>query len=89
MSEQSNGYPASITVTKLYERTSAKGNQYMTGRIGGVKIAVLKTPETDDEGHPIWVMKFSPAPARSAQADQSRPRQERGFGGETDDVIPF
>lgn len=98
MSEQSNDrFPASITVTKLYERTSAKGNQYMIGRMGGVKIAVLKTPETDDEGHAIWAVKFSPAPSKAsasqvAAAPLSQPSTScasRGFGRDADDVIPF
>lgn len=95
MAEQSSGFPASITVTKLYERTSAKGNQYMTGHMAGVKIAILKTNDTDEQGHPIWELKFSPAPSKPArQADASASQREkssgsRGFGSDADDSIPF
>ncbi|MFT3731143.1 MAG: hypothetical protein QM780_06915 [Hyphomicrobium sp.] len=96
MSEQSNDkFPPSISVTRLYERTSAKGNPYMTGRMGGVKIAVLKTNDTDDEGHPIWELKFSPAPAKPRQTEAfASPRSAsnesaRGFGTAGDDIIPF
>lgn len=96
MSEQSsNRFPPSISVTRLYERTSAKGNPYMTGRMGGVKIAVLKTNETDDEGHPIWEMKFSPASPHPRQTEavastrDAANRPMRGFGDAGDDVIPF
>jgi hypothetical protein len=71
-------FPPSITAARLYERVSAKGRAYIVGRLGGVKIAVLKTDETDGEGHPIWELKFSAAPAtrakdRPAAADSSRP----------------
>ncbi len=97
MAEHTNNrFPPSISVTRLYERTSAKGNPYMTGRMAGVKIAILKTNETDDEGHPIWELKFSPAPAkltREAETSGSIRSQSnnttRGFGAAPDDQIPF
>lgn len=96
MAEQSGErFPPSISVAKLYERTSQRGRLYMTGRMGGVKIAVLKTDDADDEGHPIWEMKFSPAPPSKAKAADKAPRpsaspERPGFGSRTeDDVIPF
>lgn len=96
MSEQSSDrFPPSISVTRLYERTSAKGNPYMTGRMGGVKIAVLKTNETDNEGHPIWELKFSPAPSKPRQAEafssisQASKGSANSLGASADDVIPF
>lgn len=96
MAEQSNErFPPSISVTRLYERMSAKGNPYMTGRMAGVKIAVLKTNEADDEGHPIWELKFSPAPSKPRQTEavvsprDAENKPMRGFGDAGDDVIPF
>lgn len=47
----SDRFPPSVTATKLYERTSAKGNPYLTGRWGGLRVALLKTSEQDSEGH--------------------------------------
>ena len=96
MAEQhSERFPPSITVAKLYERTSQRGRSYMTGRMGSVKIAVLKTDETGDDGHPIWEMKFSAAPPRKdrpAGADVA-PAEGSGFGRDArpfrDDEIPY
>ena len=96
MAEQhSERFPPSITVAKLYERTSQRGRSYMTGRMGGVKIAVLKTDETGDDGHPIWEMKFSAAPPRKdrpAGADVA-PAEQSGFGRNArslrEDEIPY
>lgn len=103
MAEQfGDRFPPSITAARLYERTSAKGNVYMTGRLGGLKVVIIKTREADDQGHPIWELKFSAAPAskpreQSAPADyQATPTQQpvissgsSGFGSRDDDVIPF
>jgi hypothetical protein len=55
-------FPPSVVATKLYERTSAKGNPYLTGRWGGLRVAVLKTQEQDSEGNAVWEMRFSSAP---------------------------
>jgi hypothetical protein len=52
-------FPPSVVATKLYERTSAKGNPYLTGRWGGLRVAVLKTQEQDSEGNAIWEVRFS------------------------------
>lgn len=52
-------FPPSVVATKLYERTSAKGNPYLTGRWGGLRVAVLKTQEQDSEGNAVWEMRFS------------------------------
>lgn len=94
--QQSERFPPSITVAKLYERTSQRGRSYMTGRMGSVKIAVLKTDETGDDGHPIWEMKFSAAPPRKDRpaGDVGAPAEGSGFGrgfGRTngEDEIPY
>lgn len=85
--QQSERFPPSISVAKLYERTSQRGRSYMTGRMGSVKIAVLKTDEKGDDGHPIWEMKFSAAPPR-----KDRPAEaEQGISGghKNGDARPF
>lgn len=73
-------FPSSITATKLYERTSAKGNPYLIGRWGSLRVAVLKTQDTDDEGNAIWEMRLSAAPAvvrqTSARNDVSSSTRE-------------
>ena len=68
-------FPPSVVATKLYERTSAKGNPYLTGRWGGLRVAVLKTQEQDSEGNAIWEVRFSSAPpsARSKAKETDAP----------------
>lgn len=58
----SEKYAPSITATKLYERTSTKGNTYFSGRLGGLRIAIIKTAEVDETGNPIWLLRLSEAP---------------------------
>jgi hypothetical protein len=98
-------FPPSIVAAKLYERTSAKGNPYLTGRLGVLRVALLKTQDTDDEGHAIWEMRFSAASARSTQpktktssrepvpqtdGQHAQPRPpQSGFNKSLDDEIPF
>ncbi len=69
----SEKHAPSFTAAKLYERTSAKGNQYLTGRLGGVRLAIIKTTDTDESGNPIWLLRMSEAPAYAPpqQRDES------------------
>ena len=75
-------YGPSLTLARLYERQSKKsGNYYLTGRIGMLKVAILKSSETTDDGVPIWnvVLQEAPRPERDrASADDADgERQER------------
>lgn len=65
-------YPESMMACRLYERTSAKGRSYLTGLWGGVRVAVLKTNETDREGHPIWEVRLSQAPPRPTASSEPK-----------------
>jgi hypothetical protein len=58
MSQQ---FAPSFTAAKLYRKTSAKGGTYFTGRMGGVKVALLKTNEVADDGSELWSLVFSEA----------------------------
>lgn len=57
-----------IAAFRLYEKTSAKGNQYLTGRWGNVKVTVLKSNTPADDGSPIWNVRLS-------QAAEYKPRE--------------
>lgn len=94
-------FPPSIEAAKLYERVSAKGNTYLAGRLGGLKLVALKTNDVDQEGHAIWQLKVSAAGPRKDQTARSPDVREtsKGFGAisersdegysHIDDVIPF
>ena len=57
-------FPPSIVAGKLSERTSEKGNVYLTGFFGSMKITALKTKDVDDKGQPIWNLVFAEAQKR-------------------------
>jgi hypothetical protein len=58
-----------LKVTPLWERSSAKGGQYLTGRLAGGKVLENRDRKTDDD--PSHHLFFVEAPDR---------RQERGEG---------
>lgn len=69
-------YAPSIKAARLFEKTSAKGNVYFTGRLGAVRLTLLKSNDTGDDGSPIWNLLMSEAPARqdTGQAGEQQPR---------------
>lgn len=90
MSDRRNDFPPSVTVGKLYERTSAAGNQYISGFFGSMKITLLKSKDADAEGNPIWNLVIAAAPPRNADGQKlpksqaERPRdRDAGNGSST------
>lgn len=63
-------YAPSVPLCRLYERTSARGNVYLTGRLGGAKIAILKSSDTTDDGVPIWNVVLSEAPQKAPDGER-------------------
>ena len=51
----------SFTAARLYKKTSSKGGVYFAGRMGGVKVALLKSKDTAENGDEIWNLVFSEA----------------------------
>ena len=75
----------SIRLTRLYEKTSAKGNVYLVGRIGGAKIAILKSREAAEDGSPMWDVLLSEAPAKRDGKQKAAPNTDTASaGGETE-----
>lgn len=105
MAENRNSFPPSVNVGRLYERTSANGNRYLTGFFGTMKITALKSKDADAEGNPIWNLMIAAAPSRdragnaaskptSSPADDrapARPPLKSNFpiGRDAGDEIPF
>lgn len=96
-------YGPSIKLAKLYEKTSKSGNVYMTGRIGGAKVALLKSRETQDDGGAIWeivltqandkAVVYSPAVSNDPRPEPARAAQwSNDLNGRTADdpeLVPF
>ncbi len=68
----SNAYKPSFTATRMFRKTSAKGTTYFSGRLGGVKVALVKSNELAEDGSEIWNLLFSEAaPYQRRDNDQA------------------
>lgn len=67
MADNSKSYPPSIEVARLYKRTSARGTEYLTGRLGLAKLVILPTGEVTDDGAEIFKVLMQQAPAKPAE----------------------
>jgi hypothetical protein len=52
------------------QKTSVKGGQYLTGRLGGVKVLVMENRDRKGDDDPSHILYFA----------EAAPRQERGDG---------
>ena len=69
----SNGQKPSpmIKAAGLWQKTSVKGGQYLTGRMGGLKILIMENRDRKSDDDPSHHLLVAEAPDR---------RQERGDG---------
>lgn len=78
-----------IVACRLYEKTSAGGNRYFVGLMGGVRVLLFFDQKQTDEnqnGDPIWNMVFQPADKlRSDDKKREAPRQKRAPEKKRDD----
>lgn len=97
-------YGPQFTAARLFRKQSTKGTTYFVGRMGLLKVALLKSKDTADDGSEIWNLVVSEAPQkprdnsakRDVAAPQSTGRTHRFPQPDTDrrpsgpdDVIPF
>jgi hypothetical protein len=92
---------ALLQAARLWERTSAKGTRYMSGRLGGVKVVILPNrdhAEDDPLNSHTHILYFqdgsatSPRPAERAPAEpreRSRKAAVPRGGPIDDDPVPF
>ncbi len=91
---------ALLQAARLWERTSAKGTRYMSGRLGGVKVVILPNrdfAEDDAANSHTHILYFQdgsttaprPAAAERAPAREPQPREAPRGGPIDDDVVPF
>ena len=82
----------SIRLLVLYEKTSAKGNMYLTGSLGGNKVAVLRTSKTTEDGQAMWNVMLSEK-QQQRQEPSLKDKVKASFEEKdftlTDDEIPY
>jgi hypothetical protein len=64
-------YPQSFAACRLYRKTSQKGSTYFTGRMGGVRVTLLKSKDTADDGGEIWDLMFAQAPPSPKKKEEA------------------
>ena len=82
--------PPKFPLTRMTQRTSAKGNPYFTGLLGNTTLLLFKTPDGDSEYGQGWTLYIQERPAKRSskpKAPSPKPqKQERPF---IDDDVPF
>jgi hypothetical protein len=61
----------------LWAKTSVKGGQYLTGRLGGVKVLVMENRDRKGDDDPSHILYFAEAAPRQERREGA---QERGDG---------
>jgi len=67
----------SFPLTRLFRKTSKEGKTYFTGRLGGARIALLKSKETADDGGEIWTLLISEAPKPRESSGERQDSQDQ------------
>lgn len=49
-------HSSQVSVTRLFEKTSSKGNRYFVGRLGNARVLLFRDERSDMEGDPVWQM---------------------------------
>jgi hypothetical protein len=75
MNNASNG--PMLKAAGLWAKTSVKGGQYLTGRLGGVKVLILENRERKTDDDPSHTLFFVEAPDRR-QGAAERPQERSG-----------
>ncbi len=63
MSNTPNTRPP-LVLTRLWERTSAKGNCYLTGRLGAARVLVMESRDRNGEDDPTHLLVLAEAGER-------------------------
>lgn len=62
-----SNFGPNVKIARVYKKTSAKGNEYFTGRMGAAKVAIMKSREVADDGGEIWEIVLSPGPENNSR----------------------
>jgi hypothetical protein len=72
MNNASNG--PMMKAAGLWAKSSVKGGQYLTGRLGGVKVLILENRDRHSDDDPSHILYFTEAPDRRQDAGE-RPQE--------------
>jgi hypothetical protein len=78
MNNASNG--PMLKAAGLWQKTSVKGGQYLTGRMGGLKILIMENRDRKSDDDPSHHLLVAEAPDRR-QGTGERPQERSGGAG--------
>ena len=76
--------PPLIKAAGLWQKSSVKGGQYLTGRMGGVKVLILENRDRQSDDDPSHHLFFVEAPDRRQGGQQAAQERSGGPGGTPD-----
>jgi hypothetical protein len=69
-----------LKAANLWVKSSAKGGQYFTGRMGAMKVLILENRDRQNDDDPSHILYFAEAPPRQERADgQKAPSAALGW----------
>lgn len=54
-----------ITLARLWKKTSAKGNEYFVGRLGGAKVLIMENRDRQGDDDPTHLLMLAEAENRT------------------------
>jgi hypothetical protein len=72
-----------LKVAPLWQKSSAKGGQYLVGRLGGLKVLILENRDRqsdDDPSHHLFVAEAPDRRQSAGERPQERSDGQRGAG---------
>jgi hypothetical protein len=72
--------PPLLKAAGLWAKSSVKGGQYLTGRLGGVKVLILENRERQSDDDPSHHLFFAEAPDRRQGAGERAQERSGGAG---------
>jgi hypothetical protein len=79
MNSNSNSGPL-IKAAGLWQKTSVKGGQYLTGRMGGLKVLVMENRDRKTDDDPSHTLFVAEAPDRRQGVQQAGQERSGGVG---------
>jgi hypothetical protein len=71
-----DGTSTMLQAAKLWEKTSAAGNTYLVGRLGGVRILILRNRDAGTGDEPDWHLFFTEPPSAASTSSAPRPKKK-------------
>ena len=73
----------------MYRKTAKSGGSYVSGKLDGARITLVKSSKKTDDDQEIWNLLQDEVPAERKPVDRGEAAVARDFQRQMDDEIPF